>query len=702
MARDRAASHRQRRLCKFVVPTALAVAACATAGVAVGQGSLKRPAVEDFFRNPLIVDVKLSPDGNHLAMTAFVANGRVVLLVADAAKPLGLQVLASFSDGDVRRFFWVNNRRLVYDGEDLQSDFQTGNGGLYAVDVDGSHFRRLIASDFRFRPEQIGSNIVSSVLPTTYVFYSTLPGESDDVLVEEAVFPSTTLLSDRFHPDHTVLMRLNTRSSEHHGMLERQPHWVTQWLLDPDGEPRIAMSWHEGTQRVYYREKGEANWKLLDEKSEFDPQALQPVFIGSDSSLYVGRDDTVYRVDPKQPPQQGEPFVTHKGFDFDRGFEVDPKERKLLGVHVLTDAHGTQWIEPRLAAAQKAIDAALPGTINTITCGDCLSSRFLLVRTSSDRQPERFLLFDPVANKLAATIGNTRPWIDPKQMGRRDFFRYRARDGMEIPVYLTLPPGWEKDEKLPLIVWVHGGPWVRGASWEWEAEAQFFATRGYAVVEPQFRGSTGFGYAHFHAGWHQWGLAMQDDLADAAQWAVTQGYADPARIAIGGASYGGYATLMGLIKEPQLYRCGFELAGVTDINLMYSISWNDASRKALKYGMRTLIADPDKDAAQLAATSPLKNAQRLTQPLLMAYGMEDVRVPVFHGTEFRDAVSDTNKNVEWLSYAREGHGLRQQDDRLDYWRHVEAFLDRCFGTAANQGTANAPANSTAQGPESSR
>jgi dipeptidyl aminopeptidase/acylaminoacyl peptidase len=252
---------------------------------------------------------------------------------------------------------------------------------------------------------------------------------------------------------------------------------------------------------------------------------------------------------------------------------------------------------------------------------------------------------------------------------------------MQIPVYVTLPPDRNKDERLPLIVLVHGGPWVRGGSWEWDDQPQFLATRGYAVVQPEFRGGTGFGYEHFHAGWHQWGLAMQDDLADAARWAIDQGYADPARIAIGGASYGGYATLMGLIKDPALFRCGFEFAGVTDIGLMYSISWSDASEEAKKFGFPTLIADPDKDAAQIAATSPVKNAQRLTQPLLMAHGAEDVRVPIKQGRKFRDAVSDTNKNVEWIVYSDEGHGFHQEEHRIDYWKHVEAFLDRCFKSA---------------------
>jgi len=668
-----------RRLIGFVRVMLVASAACA-AGAALGaEGPPQKPTVEDFFGSPMIVDARLSPDGSYLAVSAFAQSGRVALMVADLGKPLELRSLAAFDRGDVKNVHWVNNRRLVYDAHDLQSARQTGNGGLFAIDVDGSHFERLIAAQFGFNQERTDTAVRSRVLPASYVFHSTLPRDTDDVVVAEYAFHST----DTYKVDHVRLVRLNTRTHEQRDLVDHQPPWVQWWLLDGDGDARIAISTHDKVRRVHYREKGSMEWKLLDEKDAFDPAALGPSLIAFDDLLYAWKGGGVYVADLKQSELIWKPFLTLKGFDFNGTWESDPKAKKLLGVHYLTDAHGSQWIDPHMAEAQKVIDAALPGTTNTITCGNCLSSKFFLVRAASDRQPTRFLLFDTAANKFTGQVP-TRPWIDSKQMGHRDFFRFRARDGMEIPVNVTLPPERKKDERLPLIVLVHGGPWVRGSSWEWDAEAQFLATRGYAVVQPEFRGSTGFGYEHFHAGWHQWGLAMQDDLADAARWAVEQGYADPTRIAIGGASYGGYATLMGLIKDPDLFRCGFELAGVTDIGLMYSISWSDASEESKKYGLPTLVADPDKDAVQIAETSPLKNAQRLKQPLLMAYGAQDLRVPIDQGRKFRDAASDTNKNVEWIVYGEEGHGFHQQEHRIDYWKHVEAFLDRCFKSSAGK------------------
>jgi len=241
-------------------------------------------------------------------------------------------------------------------------------------------------------------------------------------------------------------------------------------------------------------------------------------------------------------------------------------------------------------------------------------------------------------------------------------------------VYVTRPNG----QKTPAatVVLVHGGPWVRGAEWAWRGEAQFLASRGYVVVEPEFRGSTGYGDRWYRAGWKQWGLAMQDDIADAALWAIKQGYADKARVAIAGASYGGYATLMGLIRNPEIFRCGVEWVGVTDIELMYSITWSDSSDQYQRFGMPVLIGDRVKDAAQLAATSPIKLAAKIDQPLLMAYGGLDRRVPIDHGTQMRDAVQKTNKAIEWMVYNNEGHGWVLPANNDDFWTRVETFLDR--------------------------
>jgi dipeptidyl aminopeptidase/acylaminoacyl peptidase len=213
-------------------------------------------------------------------------------------------------------------------------------------------------------------------------------------------------------------------------------------------------------------------------------------------------------------------------------------------------------------------------------------------------------------------------------------------------------------------------------SWEWSKANQFLASRGYAVLDVEYRGSLGYGHEHFVAGFKQWGMAMQDDLADAAKWAIAKGIADPNRVAIAGEGYGGYATLMGLIKNPELFKCGFEWAGLADMGMMFTVTWSDISDSAKEYNLKTLVGDPAADAEMFKANSPLENAARLKQPLLMAYGALDSRVPIAHGIAFRDAVTKTNPNVEWIVYNDEGHGWYLLQDNVDFWTHVETFLKK--------------------------
>ena len=375
-----------------------------------------------------------------------------------------------------------------------------------------------------------------------------------------------------------------------------------------------------------------------------------------------------------------EPFLSVDGFDFIGGPETDLVTKQVLGIHYDSDAKSTVWLEPHFKEIQKKVDEILKQTTNTVHCGsDCLNSPAVVVTATSDRQPRQFYIYN-LATAAMVRIGSAYPDIKPAQMGMRDFYHYQARDGRSIPVYVTLPPG-KVTTPLPTVVLVHGGPNVRGSSWEWEPEAQFLASRGYVVIQPEFRGSTGFGFDHFQAGWKQWGLTMQDDLADAAKWAAQKGWTDSKRTAIMGASYGGYATLMGLIKNPEIFRCGVEWAGVTDINMMFDLTGSDMSQENLNYGMKTVIGDQTADALLFKENSPLNHADKLTQPLLIAHGLQDRRVLLAQATAFRDAVKKTNNNVEWILYPDEGHGWYHEQDNIDFWKHVEVFLDKNLKSA---------------------
>jgi dipeptidyl aminopeptidase/acylaminoacyl peptidase len=267
-------------------------------------------------------------------------------------------------------------------------------------------------------------------------------------------------------------------------------------------------------------------------------------------------------------------------------------------------------------------------------------------------------------------------------MAPREVLRVKTRDGLSMPVQLTRPLG--ESGPRPAVVLVHGGPNVRGNHWDWEAQAQFLANRGYLVIEAEYRGSHGYGNRHAVLGRRQWGQAMQSDLADAAQWAIDKGLADPKRICIGGASYGGYATLMGLVRNPELFACGFEWVGVTDPSNMFDRGSTDIESMFQAHDLRLTIGDPVKDAEMFAANSPLKQAAKIKRPLLMAYGAEDRRVEVRQGVELKNALESAGyKNLEWVVYPNESHGWRALATNVDFWGRVERFLERNIGASAH-------------------
>ncbi|MDR3479738.1 MAG: S9 family peptidase [Burkholderiaceae bacterium] len=633
-----------------------------------------KPSVESFFNDPEIRAVALSPQGHYVAIVARNFSSGQVVAVRSTADLTKVTAVAS-TDGDpIVAVHWVNENRLTFTVQNSRLEFES-NLDEIAVDRDGSNLTHLISGNWRHNQENLSSSIKDKTLTADYAFYSTLNDGSDDIVVRKYIFDNV---------DHTVktthLYRLNTKTGALSDLsTSNTPHNVYAWELDENGMPRLASSHVKGRCIVSYLAPGSNEWAEIDNADCYKDRRFIPVFLDGANRLFVRSEyrghDALFSYDLKKKEMASEPFLTVDGFDFLGSPEVDQLTNKVLGIHFTTDARSTVWLDPHFKEIQKKVDSTLKSTTNTITCGaDCLNSPVVLVISRSDRQPTQYFIYT-VASGAMVGFGGTHPAIKPAQMGVRDFYRYPARDGLSIPAYVTMPPG-KASGPLPTVVLVHGGPYLRGASWEWEGEAQFLASRGYVVIQPEFRGSWGFGNKHFKAGWKQWGRSMQDDLADAAKWSIQKGWSDPKRIAIMGASYGGYATLMGLIKNPELFRCGVEWAGVTDIDMMFTSVESDASLDSLNYDMKTLVGDPVADAAIFKETSPLENAAKLTQPILLAHGVEDRRVPIAHATAFRSAVSKNNANVEWIVYSNEGHGWWHQDDRIDFWKHVETFLDK--------------------------
>jgi dipeptidyl aminopeptidase/acylaminoacyl peptidase len=648
----------------------IALSICLFSSLGASAQTPALPAIGTFFQDAAFSGAEMSPNGRFVAFRVATKGSRATLGVLDL-DTMAVTPVAAIDSADIGQFHWVNDRRLVFNVTDLriaQAEVASAPG-LFAVDRDGTAFKRLVESNRHF--VKIGSE--ASLLPwNTFLVDGVGKQDSNDVFVE--FYEGFGKSVDTFKR----LQRLNTKT----GAIQviDTPDYSSRWLIDQSGIPRIAAASSGKRIAIHYNDPANGTWRKLAEFDALDDAGFEPSWYGPDHTLYVrannGKDKAaIYRYDLANNKILPEPVVASNEFDMNASFVHD--KDKLLGVRYDADGELTKWIDPGMAATQKAIDTLLPNTTNRLSLGQRSETPNVLVNAYSDVQPSIYFIYNTASKKLTK-LGAQNADIDPKKMGMKDMVRYKARDGLEVPAYITMPPGGAK-KNLPMVVLVHGGPYLRGGFWQWDKEAQFLTSRGYVVLEPEFRGSTGFGSRHFRAGWKQWGLAMQNDIADGTKWAIAQGIADPKRICIAGASYGGYAAMMGLVNDPDLFRCGINWVGVTDISLMYTVGWSDIKEIHRKYGMPLLIGNPIADAVQFKATSPVEQAARIRQPLLLAYGGADQRVPLVHGQKFYDAVKVGNPNVEWVVYPEEGHGWAKPENKIDFWSRVEKFLDKNIG-----------------------
>ena len=445
-------------------------------------------------------------------------------------------------------------------------------------------------------------------------------------------------------------------------------------LFDAQDRLRVVTAYMdaEGARSaVWYRDDDAQPWRKLAEQPTLNPP-FSVIGIDPDGLLVaasVNGRDGVYRYN--LAANKIGALVAASAGGVNGGLVFDQKSHKLIGVRINSEPPSTEWLDPRFATLQESLDSVAPGIVNQITPGETADSPHMVFAHSST-DPGRYLRYDPATKKLVQMFTRM-PWIDPAGMSTKLVFDYSARDGLPIPSYLTLPKG-RPVNRLPLIVLPHGGPAARD-TWDFDPQVQFLASRGYAVLQPQFRGSIGFGDAHFRKGFRQWGLAMQDDISDGVANLVKQGAVDPARVCIMGASYGGYAAVMGLVKDPLQYRCGIDLLGVTDLGYLFTIGRWDGD-KVVAYHSKLTIGDPALMRDQFIATSPSRQAASIRAPLFMAYGEHDTRVPLRHGEDLRDALKQHGKVYEWMTFPDEEHGFTIEANRFKLYHAIDAFLGK--------------------------
>ena len=587
--------------------------------------------IEEFFQRPVYSQLKLSPDGSLIAAIVRGAK-RDTLAVLQIDTRRG-RPITNFADADVLSFRWVDNRRLVfYVGDAHEAAGNAEFYGTYLVNVDGSDLAPVTRSDLRAARE--------------------------DAPLARALLGCPGVEALRA---------------------------VTWCIRDSHGVVRVARSAEDGRERVSYRRGPDAGWEILEDAEE-GKLSFWPLDMDANDVLYVrayepGSDKLAifrYNVDKRRI---GERVARHLDANMDN--VVIDESGHLLGYSYSGQHASVIWVDEHVARVQRMVDRALPDTSNAVSLASENPKR-ALISAHSDIAPPTFYLFDTEKLRLEK-FASSRPWIKPAEMSKRNLVVYKARDGLPIPAYLTLPKG-SAGKNLPLVVEIHGGPWIAKQTDDFNPHAQFLASRGYAVLQPDFRGTLDYGKRHYEASFGQWGFAMQDDITDGVEWLIRQGIADKNRVCLIGASYGGYATLWGLMKTPDLYRCGVAYVAVTDIGAMFGFNRWDRGRSLWmdRDEAHRRIGDPSRDEEKFKSVSPVAQAARLKAPVLLAYGGVDQRVPLKQGNALRSALDRYGKTYEWVLYDDEGHGFNDDKNRFDFWQRVDVFLKKYLNDPATQ------------------
>lgn len=634
------------------------------------------PTLDDFLRRDLFRDMKLSPDGSYLAATVPLEDrdALVVLRRADLSRSA---VMTMPTKNYVADFAWANDGQVVFSAAqkfgELEQPRLTGETAL--LDADGSSPARVLAGR-RAEQKSLASNIKKPSQQVWTFLLDPLPDNPEEVLLVTQEWGSSTFPQvERMHLKTGKRMRVARSPVANH----------TEFLTDPQGQVRFAWGYPtELARRTYYRDGRGSDWTLLSDEAE-TAEVVTPVGFNAEGSIAylqvseANGPDALYAFDPQTGTRTR--LLADDNVD-PAAYFFSPTDRSLYAVlfndgvpriAYIDEAHPFAHLH-KLMAANFEGQLVLPESFSR-------DGKLGLFRTSSDRNPGDFYLLDQTAGK-AAMIASRSEWLDPEEMATTRPVALNARDGLPLHGFLTVPKGSE-GRGMPLVVNPHGGPFGIYDDWTFETERQLLASHGYAVLQLNFRGSGNYGRSFQQAGYKSWGGLMQDDLTDATRWAIEQGIADPQRICIYGGSYGGYAALMGVAKEPELYRCAIGNVGVYDMQAMHNSG--DIVRDSFgKNFLKEVLGRDD-----LPAISPNRLADRIKVPVFLAAGAEDERAPPKHTELMRDALKRAGVPVEAVIYKNEGHGYFQPETRKDYYTRLLAFLDRHIGAGA--AAAQAPA-----------
>jgi dipeptidyl aminopeptidase/acylaminoacyl peptidase len=611
--------------------------------------------------------VTLSPDGYSIAARVTVGNEeRIAVWDLHAAPGTAPRLLAQ--DGfDVRWLRWAGAGRLLL-----------GIGMTRRLDGREFPISRIISLDVRAwhgtpldtGHGMLGDDVIFVDPQGTYILVSAQPTADQ--------YPAVSRID------------LATGASTR---IQNPRTGIWDWFADRRGVVRAGVDYGDDRIKFYYRSAPDEELRRIDTRRyPQDGSAIDMIRFVTDSdhgvvvtNAVTGRFavyDYNFATDTR-----GEAIFEHPTADVTS--TIMGEDGQIDGVAYEDDRRRVHWINPALQRVQATIDRALSGKDNLILDQSGDGNRILVFSSAAD-DPGTYYVYDRARSEMQ-TFASPFERLAEHHFALVRPVTFHSRGGADIPGYLTLPPGREA-HGLPLVLMPHGGPFARD-SWEFDPWVQFLASRGYAVLQVNFRGSTGYGRSYAESGYGQWGTGMIDDIEDGVDWLAGQGTIDPRRVCIMGGSYGGYAALWAPIRNADRYRCAISFAPVTDVRgiLRYDNRFFIARRYTREWTRKV----QGEERTDLAAISPLQQAARLTVPVLLAHGERDRTVPVGQSRDLIRALdrAGTNRNVETVFYPEEAHGFSRPQDSADFLRRVEAFLARYNPAEASPA---APPERTAQ------
>ena len=599
--------------------------------------------LENFFKNPEKIDYQVSPDGTYFSFMAPYEN-RLNLFVQKIGSDTTIRI-TSETERDITASMWAGNNRILF----IKDTGGDENYQLYGVNIDGSDLKS----------------------------YTNFPNVRTTIIDPLRKIDSLVIIGmNKRNPQVFDPYRLNLNTGEL-TLLAENPGNIQGWMTDHDGKLRVANAIVDGVNnQILYRETEDQPFQPVL-TTNFKETVSFAVFTPDNKMVYaltnIGRDKTaLVLMDPKTCEEKEVLYMNDK-YDIS---DLNYSEKKNRLTVVACEGHKDMirhYFDKDEEEIRKKLEAQLPG-YNVGVTSMSKDENIRMIYAGNDRTYGTYYLYNVKENKLTK-VADIAPWIKEEEMCAMNPITYTSRDGLTIEGYLTLPKGYtmENAKNLPVVVNPHGGPWARD-TWGYNPEVQFLASRGYAVLQMNFRASTGYGRKFTELGYKQWGQTMQNDITDGVEWLIKKGIADPKRVAIYGASYGGYATLAGVTFTPDLYACAVDYVGVS--NLLSFMNTIPPYWKPLLDMMHEMIGDPETDKEMMEKYSPVFHVDQIKAPLFIAQGANDPRVNKAESDQMVEALKKRGVEVEYMVKENEGHGFSNEENKFDFYHAMEKFLDK--------------------------